>query len=130
MRAAFSLLAPSRRSASYCFSSLICALGIVTSTQLETVDDLLAESLEVVRLAARDEYAGTGLVDVYLFVHPRPAGVTDVGLQAGPPGRCPPLDHAAFDQRPRAVPNHGDRLARLSERLREAHCRRDRAQLV
>src|SRR3954454_11089416 len=49
---------------------------------LETVDDLLAESLEVVRLAARDEYGGAGLVDVYLFVHPRTAGVSDVGLQA------------------------------------------------
>src|SRR4051812_10523061 len=130
MRAAFSLLAPSRRSASYCFSSLICALGMVTSTQLETVDDLLAESLEVIRLAARDEYAGTGLVDVYLFVHPRPARVADVGLQARPARQRSPLDDAGFHQRPRAVADHRNRLARLSEGLREANCRRDRAQLV
>ena len=43
------------------------------------------------------------------------AGVADVGLQAGPRGQGPALQHVGLDEGPRRVADRGDRLAGAHE---------------
>src|SRR3954469_22316081 len=65
----------------------------------ELLDDLVAEGLEVVRGAARDE----PLVDVDLLVDPLAAGVLDVRPQAGERGQRASAHGVGLDQRPRRM---------------------------
>src|SRR3954449_10557518 len=95
---------PGAREVALCGSRLVAALA-------ELLDDLGAERGQVVGLAARDP----AVVHVDLLVDPRAARVADVGLQRGPRGERAALDDAGLDERPRAVADHADRLARLRE---------------
>jgi hypothetical protein len=56
---------------------------------------------------------------VDLLVDPGPAGVLDVGADAGPRGQGAALDHVGLDQRPGTVADRGHRLAGLEERPHE-----------
>src|SRR5918995_2473762 len=90
---------------------LMLALG-------ELLDDLGAERRHVVGVAARDET----LVSNNLLVHPIAARVADVGLHGGVRGQGTSLHHVGFDERPRTVADHSDRLGLLEEGMDEADC--------
>jgi hypothetical protein len=96
----------------------------------EAVDDLAAERLEVVRLAAADEDVRAVLADHDLLVLPVGTGVAQVGLHAGPGGHRASADDVGLDEGPRRVADRRDRLARVEERLREGDGLRLRTQVV
>src|SRR5689334_4845971 len=77
----------------------------------DLLDELAAERRDVVGLAARDDAA----VDHHLLVDPARAGVLEIGLERRPRGDLQALDRAGFDERPRSVADHADRLARIDE---------------
>src|SRR3954463_7009847 len=69
------------------------------SVTADRVDQLLAERLEVVGLAAGDQGVGTGGIHHNLLVDPVSAGVADVRLKARPAGEPAPANHVGLDQR-------------------------------
>src|SRR5262249_36916074 len=74
----------------------------------ELLDDLVAERRQIVRLARGHQ----ALVDHYLLVDPFAAGVADVGLQARVRGERAAPHQVGLDQRPGAMADDADRLAR------------------
>src|SRR5438045_8898802 len=84
----------------------------------DLLDDLRAEGVEIVRLAAGHQPR----VDVNLLVDPVAAGVADVRLEARPGRERPPLDDAGLDESPGAVADCGHRLPGLEEGPRERDC--------
>src|SRR5215212_8665649 len=82
----------------------------------ELLDDLRAEGLEVVRVAARHE----SLVDHNLLVDDLGAGVAQVGADARVRSDLAPAGHVRLDEDPRAVADRPHRLAGLKEVLDEA----------
>src|SRR5215213_6024585 len=122
--------APQIRDPVKCYVVRVCALGasplVLVFALGELLDDLGAERRHVVGVAARDET----LISNYLLVHPVAARVADVGLQGGVRGQGTSLHHVGFDERPRTVADHSDRLGMLEEGMDEAHCLVAAAQFV
>src|SRR4051794_35985693 len=91
-------------------------LELLVGALAELLHDLLAEGREVVRLARGGEAA----VHVDLLVDPRSTGILEVGLEGRPRRERQALGDACVDQRPRAMADGANRLARLEERADEA----------
>src|SRR5215212_7495747 len=91
-----------------CRLRAVCAFG-------ELFYHLFVEGGDVVGLAAGDE----SVVRDDLFVNPLRARVNQVGLDGRPGGHRAAFDRARFDERPGAVADCRDGLARVEERLDE-----------
>ena len=85
---------------------------------------------QIVGLAAGHHRIGAARADHDLLVHPRAARITNVGLEAGPRRDRPATYPVRLDDGPRAVADHGHRLARIEERLHEVDGRRLHPQKV
>src|SRR5918998_5618195 len=85
-------------------------LGAVALGEL-LLDDLRAEGRQVVGVPARDQ----ALVGDNLLVHPGAPGVADVCLKGRVGGQRAAPHHVRFDERPRAVADHADRLGSFED---------------
>src|SRR3954451_13371475 len=96
--------------------------SLETSSSLRAVDSLgkfldhlLVECRYVVRFSTRDE----AFVDDHLFVHPISAGIDQVCFHGWPRRDLSTFNDACFDQRPRPMADHRDRLAGVKKFLDE-----------
>src|SRR5260370_15651701 len=92
-------------------------LAVGDGALCKLLDGRLAERVEVVGLAARDE----ALLDNDLLVDPCAAGVADVGAQARPRRHRPAPDHVSLDEHPWSMADRGHGFAGIEERPPERH---------
>src|SRR6185503_15408555 len=98
-----------------CFRRLVDARLRVRARQL--ANDSLRKSRNILRLSARDQ----PIVHVHRFVHPRSASISNVRLQRWPRRQRATRDRIGFDEQPRPMADHGDRLVREHHLSRELH---------